>query len=146
MNGSRGCRRTAGSFFRPVGRGHLVMSVPHRKKHSLEDFRGFAVNCKPRVLPEPVRAVYIDIFVGEVDAARERYAPVYRNDFSVVTEVDVSARERRQAVKHLDFCAKPFKFFDVAPRYSERRAYSVADNIHLSAVVSRLFERVYDRS
>ena len=108
----------------------ILIHVPHLQKHQCKAAGGFALQHNGGVLPVAVLYFFIDIFIGQIDAARKRDPAVDHHDLAVVAVIVMRGNKGHDGGKHLALNAQLAQLFGVDARQRAEFTGAVIHQAH----------------
>lgn len=120
--------------------------VPHCKEHHREAPDALALEHNGAVLPVAVLFVFVDIFVGEVNAAGERSMTVDDKNFTVIAVVHFRRPYRPELIEYPALYALFLKNFVILVGEGKQAADIVVYHADVNALFHLPFEDIEDSS
>ena len=111
-----------------------AQKLPHLQKHDGKVPRAKTAQANGVVLPMAVADLLVDVFVGEIDAARVGHASVDHGDLAVVAVVVASADEGQDLVEDAALHAHGAKLAVVFRGKAQKAAEVIVDHAHVHAL------------
>ena len=116
--------------------------IPHFQEHISEPFHSFTGQSHCRILPMPETYLLVNIFVCQVCTSGERHFSVNHHDFSVVSVVIISGKNRTDRCKHLTLNSLCFQHLRIEIRQQCKNTHSIIHHTDFHAIFCLFLQNI----